>query len=87
MCEATIDLHDHRYLPNGALILLEREGQPAYPGTYRTTIVLAKTTTEFVVWTCVHPPDEPDFCIHGSYWPLDIEHLRQALDTYEQRLA
>lgn len=82
MCEATIDLHDHQYLPNGALILLERDGRPASEGRLRTTIVLAKTTKDFVVWVRVHPEDKPSFCIAGDYCGND---LRAALDEWESR--
>ena len=77
----TTDLHDHQYLPNGALILLRTDRVPASHGMEAYEIVLAKTGHDFVTWTHVFPPDAPSFCVSGMYWRDD---LRSALDDYER---
>lgn len=79
---AVIDLFNHKYLPNGALILLESELKKE-AGLSPQTVVLAKTERDFVTWAHVFPEKgEPDFCVAGHYHRND---LRGALDDYEAR--
>lgn len=86
--DVSTDLHEHQYLPNGALLLLERE-LPDREGKEPASIVLGKTRKDWVTWLRVKPAGtKEDFCVSGHYFriamPLSVS-LREAIEDFDRR--